>query len=170
MVSVASLEPSLTMKAGEHMLDFVPHTAQPQPAVPIDLRSALFASVEEVQTATLPKPQLTAVISSYEKTIGERMTSNRANSLVMLNIVLLTTAWYVAIKITFKGKGNIATTSNKNVFIIFSALITLRKIFEAHYNLCDLTKKQIVAARWTIASYFSKSDGNGTCSTLATPS
>ena len=59
------------MSIAEPTIDFVPHTAQPQPAVPSDLRQALFASAEEVQTATLPKPQLSCVISSYEKTIGE---------------------------------------------------------------------------------------------------
>ena len=55
----------------EKAIDFVPHTAQPQPPVPVDLRNTLFGSIEDVQTATLPKPQLPAVISSYEKTIGE---------------------------------------------------------------------------------------------------
>lgn len=67
----ASLESALGVPNMERNLDFVPHTAQPQPAVPVDLRNTLFSSVEDVQAATLPKPQLPAVISSYQKTIGQ---------------------------------------------------------------------------------------------------
>lgn len=67
---LASLESSLESGDVGHLLDFAPHTAKPQPAVPEDLRTALFASIEDAQTVVLPKPQLNAVISSYEKTIG----------------------------------------------------------------------------------------------------
>ncbi|XP_067928992.1 cilia- and flagella-associated protein 54-like [Watersipora subatra] len=63
----------------EPAIDFVPHTAQPQPSVPVDLRNVLFSSIEEVQTATLPKPQLTCVISSYEKTIEILLAHNQTS-------------------------------------------------------------------------------------------
>lgn len=68
---LASLDSALGMAQIEKAIDFIPHTAQPQPPVPIDLRNTLFGSIEDVQTATLPKPQLPSVISSYEKTIGK---------------------------------------------------------------------------------------------------
>lgn len=66
-----SLDGPVALDLTEPTLDFAQHTAQPQPSVPNDMRTALFMSSEDVQTATLPKPQLNSVISSYEKTIGK---------------------------------------------------------------------------------------------------
>ena len=52
-------------------VDFVPTTAKPEPAMPPDLKQETYDSVDDIQTATLPRSQITVVLSSYDKTIGE---------------------------------------------------------------------------------------------------
>ena len=52
-------------------IEFAPNTARPHPAAPEDKSRDLFLSMDDVQTSPLPKGQVTVVMKSYDKTIGE---------------------------------------------------------------------------------------------------
>ena len=52
-------------------VDFVPTTAKPQPNMPPDISNELFLSMDDVQTSPLPRSQISVVMTSYDKTIGQ---------------------------------------------------------------------------------------------------
>ena len=52
-------------------VEFVPSTAKPEPAMPPDRKHETYHSIDDIQTATLPRSQIAVVLSSYDKTIGK---------------------------------------------------------------------------------------------------
>ena len=59
------------MSGASSKVDFLPNTARPQPTMPPDLSKEEFLSRDDVQTAPLPRGQIGAVMTSYDKTIGK---------------------------------------------------------------------------------------------------
>ncbi|ESO99725.1 hypothetical protein LOTGIDRAFT_238729 [Lottia gigantea] len=65
------------MPKSQSKVDFLPNTAHPEPTVPLDLMKEEFQSTDDVQTAPIPRSQLTSVIESYQKTIDSLMAKNQ---------------------------------------------------------------------------------------------
>lgn len=72
MIAICIVEDDAVSALGKRVskVDFMATTAEPMPDMPIDLMKENFQSINDVQTSSLPKGQVSIVMSSYDKTIG----------------------------------------------------------------------------------------------------